>query len=75
MGYWVDLEHPYVTYNNGYIETLWWILKQFYQKGLLYRALPYNRILHRTALDSVPHELNQPSCYKDVKGHLYRSSI
>jgi isoleucyl-tRNA synthetase len=67
MGYWVDLEHPYVTYNNGYIETLWWILKQFYQKGLLYKGFtiqPYSPS-DGTGLSS--HELNQPGCYKDVK--------
>jgi len=67
MGYWVDLEHPYVTYNNSYIETLWWILKQFYQKGLLYKGFtiqPYSPS-DGTGLSS--HELNQPGCYKDVK--------
>ncbi len=67
MGYWVDLEHPYVTYNNEYIETLWWILKQFYNKGLLYKGFtiqPYSPS-DGTGLSS--HELNQPGCYKDVK--------
>lgn len=67
MGYWVDLEHPYITYNNQYIETLWWILKQFYQKGLLYKGYtiqPYSPS-DGTGLSS--HELNQPGCYKDVK--------
>jgi isoleucyl-tRNA synthetase len=67
MGYWVDLEHPYVTYNNAYIETLWWILKQFYQKGLLYKGFtiqPYSPS-DGTGLSS--HELNQPGCYKEVK--------
>lgn len=67
MGYWVDLEHPYITYNNEYIETLWWILKQFYNKGLLYKGYtiqPYSPS-DGTGLSS--HELNQPGCYKDVK--------
>ncbi len=65
MGYWVDLEHPYVTYNNEYIETLWWILKQFYNKGLLYKGFtiqPYSPS-DGTGLSS--HELNQPGCYKE----------
>ena len=67
MGYWVDLEHPYITYNNEYIETLWWILKQFYNKGLLYKGYtiqPYSPS-DGTGLSS--HELNQPGCYKMVK--------
>lgn len=67
MGYWVDLQHPYITYNTQYIETLWWILKQFYQKGLLYKGYtiqPYSPS-DGTGLSS--HELNQPGCYKDVK--------
>ena len=67
MGYWVDLEHPYITYNNEYIETLWWILKQFHTKGLLYKGFtiqPYSPS-DGTGLSS--HELNQPGCYKDVK--------
>jgi len=67
MGYWVDLENPYITYNNDYIETVWWILKQFYQKGLLYKGYtiqPYSPS-DGTGLSS--HELNQPGCYKDVK--------
>ncbi len=67
MGYWVDLENPYITYNNDYIETVWWILKQFYQKGLLYKGYtiqPYSPS-DGTGLSS--HELNQPGCYKEVK--------
>ena len=67
MGYWVDLENPYITYNNDYIETVWWILKQFYKKGLLYKGYtiqPYSPS-DGTGLSS--HELNQPGCYKDVK--------
>ncbi|MBS1505652.1 MAG: isoleucine--tRNA ligase [Bacteroidetes bacterium] len=67
MGYWVDLQNPYITYNNDYIETVWWILKQFYQKGLLYKGYtiqPYSPS-DGTGLSS--HELNQPGCYKEVK--------
>ncbi len=67
MGYWVDMEHPYITYENSYIETLWWLLGQLYQKGLLYKGYtiqPYSPAAG-TGLSS--HELNQPGCYRDVK--------
>lgn len=67
MGYWVDLEHPYITYDIKYIETLWWLLKQLYEKGLLYKGYtiqPYSPAAG-TGLSS--HELNQPGCYRDVK--------
>ena len=67
MGYFVDLDHPYVTYHNKYIETLWWLLKQLYNKGLLYKGYtiqPYSPAAG-TGLSS--HELNQPGCYRDVK--------
>ena len=67
MGYWVDLDNPYITYDNRYIETLWWLLKQLYQKGLLYKGYtiqPYSPAAG-TGLSS--HELNQPGCYRDVK--------
>lgn len=67
MGYWVDLENPYITYDNKYIETLWWLLKQLYNKGLLYKGYtiqPYSPAAG-TGLSS--HELNQPGCYRDVK--------
>ena len=67
MGYWVDLEHPYITFENNYIETLWWCLKQLYDKGLLYESVsiqPYSPAAG-TGLSS--HELNQPGTYKDVK--------
>ena len=67
MGYWVDLENPYITYDNRYIETLWWLLKQLYSKGLLYKGYtiqPYSPAAG-TGLSS--HELNQPGCYRDVK--------
>ena len=67
MGYWVDLENPYITYDNRYIETLWWLLKQLYGKNLLYKGYtiqPYSPAAG-TGLSS--HELNQPGCYRDVK--------
>lgn len=67
MGYWVDLEHPYITYDNKYIETLWYLLKQLYNKDLLYKGYtiqPYSPAAG-TGLSS--HELNQPGCYRDVK--------
>ena len=67
MGYWVDLEHPYITYDNKYIETLWYLLKKLYEKNLLYKGYtiqPYSPAAG-TGLSS--HELNQPGCYRDVK--------
>ena len=67
MGYWVDLDNPYITYDNRYIETLWWLLKQLYSKNLLYKGYtiqPYSPAAG-TGLSS--HELNQPGCYRDVK--------
>ena len=67
MGYWVDLKNPYITFKNEYIETLWWILKQLYNKGYLYESVsiqPYSPAAG-TGLSS--HELNQPGTYKDVK--------
>ena len=67
MGHWVDMTDPYITYDNRYIETLWWLLKQLYKKGLLYKGYtiqPYSPAAG-TGLSS--HELNQPGCYRDVK--------
>ena len=67
MGYFVDLDNPYITYDNKYIETLWYLLKKFYEKGLLYKGYtiqPYSPAAG-TGLSS--HELNQPGCYRDVK--------
>ncbi len=67
IGYWVDLDNPYITYDNKYIETLWWLLKQLYDKGLLYKGYtiqPYSPAAG-TGLSS--HELNQPGCYRFVK--------
>ena len=67
MGYWVDLDDPYVTFERDYMETLWHLLKQFYDKGLLYKGYtiqPYSPAAG-TGLSS--HELNQPGCYRDIK--------
>ena len=67
MGYWVDLKHPYITFENNYIESLWWVLGELYKKDLLYESVsiqPYSPAAG-TGLSS--HELNQPGCYKDVK--------
>lgn len=67
MGYWVDMENPYITYDNRYIESVWWLLKQLYNKGFLYKGYtiqPYSPAAG-TGLSS--HELNQPGCYRDVK--------
>lgn len=67
MGYWVDLDHPYITFENNYIETLWWLLSELYKKGLLYQSVsiqPYSPAAG-TGLSS--HELNQPGTYKMVK--------
>ncbi len=67
MGYWVNMDDPYVTYDNRYIETVWWLLKQMYSKGLMYKGYtiqPYSPAAG-TGLSS--HELNQPGCYREVK--------
>ncbi|MFN5711785.1 MAG: class I tRNA ligase family protein, partial [Bacteroidota bacterium] len=67
MGYWVDMEHPYITYDNKYIESVWWLLHNLYNKGMLYKGYtiqPYSPAAG-TGLSS--HELNQPGCYRDVK--------
>ena len=67
MGYWVDLDNPYITYDNKFIETVWWLLKELYKKGYLYKGYtiqPYSPAAG-TGLSS--HELNQPGCYRDVK--------
>ena len=67
IGYWVDMDDPYITYDNRYIETLWYLLKKIYDKGLLYKGFtiqPYSPAAG-TGLSS--HELNQPGCYRDVK--------
>ena len=67
MGYFVDLEHPYITYENKYIETLWWLLKQFYTKGYLYKGYTIQPYSPGAGTGLSSHELNQPGCYRDVK--------
>ncbi|MCF0206637.1 MAG: class I tRNA ligase family protein, partial [Bacteroidales bacterium] len=67
IGYWVDLENPYITYDNRYIETLWWLLKQLYEKGLLYKGYTIQPYSPAAGTGLSTHELNQPGCYRDVK--------
>ena len=67
MGYFVDMEHPYITYDNKYIETLWWLLKQLYNKGMLYKGYTIQPYSPGAGTGLSSHELNQPGCYRDVK--------
>jgi isoleucyl-tRNA synthetase len=67
MGYWVDMDDPYITYDNRYIETLWWLLKQLYSKGLLYKGYTIQPYSPAAGTGLSTHELNQPGCYRDVK--------
>ncbi len=67
MGYWVDMQHPYITYDNRYIESLWWLLKQLYNKGLLYKGYTIQPYSPAAGTGLSTHELNQPGCYRDVK--------
>ena len=67
MGYWVDMENPYITYENSYIETLWWLLRQLYDKGLLYKGYTIQPYSPGAGTGLSSHELNQPGCYRDVK--------
>lgn len=67
MGYWVDMKNPYITYDNRYIETLWWLLKQLYNKGLLYKGYTIQPYSPAAGTGLSTHELNQPGCYRDVK--------
>jgi len=67
MGYWVDLENPYITYKNEYIETLWWILQQFHAKNLLYKGYTVQPFSPAAGTGLSSHELNQPGTYRDVK--------
>jgi isoleucine--tRNA ligase len=67
MGYFVDLDNPYITYDNKYIETLWWLLKQLYNKGLLYKGYTIQPYSPGAGTGLSSHELNQPGCYRDVK--------
>jgi isoleucyl-tRNA synthetase len=67
MGYWVDMKNPYITYDNRYIETLWWLLKQLYNKNLLYKGYSIQPYSPAAGTGLSTHELNQPGCYRDVK--------
>ena len=67
MGYFVDLDHPYITYDNKYIETLWWLLRRLYDKGLLYKGYTIQPYSPGAGTGLSSHELNQPGCYRDVK--------
>lgn len=67
MGYWVDLKHPYITFENEYIETLWFLLKQLYDKGLLYKGYTIQPFSPAAGTGLSSHELNLPGCYRDVK--------
>jgi len=67
MGYWVDLEDPYITYKNEYIESLWWILKKFHEKGYLYKGYTVQPYSPKSGTGLSSHELNQPGTYKMVK--------
>ena len=67
MGYWVNMDDPYITYDNKYIETLWWLLKQLFDKGLLYKGYSIQPYSPAAGTGLSTHELNQPGCYRDVK--------
>ena len=66
MGYWVDMEHPYVTYTSKYIETVWWLLAQIHKKGFLYKGYTIQPYSPKAGTGLSSHELNQPGCYRDV---------
>ncbi|OFX22030.1 MAG: isoleucine--tRNA ligase [Bacteroidetes bacterium GWA2_31_9b] len=67
MGYWVNMDDPYITYDNRYIESLWWLLQQLYEKGLLYKGYTIQPYSPAAGTGLSTHELNQPGCYRDVK--------
>ncbi|HMM11537.1 MAG TPA: isoleucine--tRNA ligase [Bacteroidales bacterium] len=67
MGYWVDLENPYITFDNKYIETVWYLLSKLYEKGLLYKGYTIQPYSPAAGTGLSTHELNQPGCYRDVK--------
>jgi isoleucyl-tRNA synthetase len=67
MGYWVDMKNPYITYENSYIESIWWILKQLYNKGLLYKGYTIQPYSPGAGTGLSSHELNMPGSYRDVK--------
>src|SRR3954465_10061859 len=67
MGYWVDMEHPYITYDNRYIESVWWLLNNLYSKGSIYKGYTIQPYSPAAGTGLSTHELNQPGCYRDVK--------
>jgi isoleucyl-tRNA synthetase len=67
MGYWVDMQNPYVTYDNKYIESVWWLLGKMHKKGLLYKGHTIQPFSPKAGTGLSTHELNQPGCYRDVK--------
>jgi isoleucyl-tRNA synthetase len=67
MGYWVDMENPYITYETKYMESVWWLIAQLYNKGLLYKGYTIQPYSPKAGTGLSSHELNQPGCYKDVK--------
>ncbi len=67
MGYWVDMEHPYITYENKYIESVWWLLNNLYAKGSIYKGFTIQPYSPAAGTGLSTHELNQPGCYRDVK--------
>ena len=67
IGYWVDLEHPYITFENKYIETIWFLLAKLYEKGLLYKGYTIQPYSPAAGTGLSTHELNQPGCYRNVK--------
>lgn len=67
MGYWVDMQHPYITYDNRYIESVWYLLKQLFDKGFLYKGYTIQPYSPAAGTGLSTHELNQPGCYRDVK--------
>ena len=73
MGYWVNMDDPYITYDNKYIESLWWLLKQLYEKGLLYKGYTIQPYSPAAGTGLSTHELNQPGCYRDVKQFRIRN--
>jgi len=66
IGYWVDLDHPYITFDNKYMESVWYLLKQLYEKGLLYKGYSIQPYSPAAGTGLSTHELNQPGCYRDV---------
>jgi len=67
MGYWVDMEQPYITYENKYIESVWWLLSEIYNKDLMYKGYTIQPYSPKAGTGLSSHEINQPGCYKDVK--------